>query len=220
MLSEATSGLSTAAGRTRSSTIMVGAPPEVRLITTFERCLITLTKCRKASGVWSGRPSCGLRAWRWTTAAPASAAPMAASAISCAVIGRCGDIDGVWIEPVTAQVMMTLFLATVHSLVVCADPKHSVAGSESPMAAEPCGRMLAWAAQAAYGTRQHARCITRTEPRKPRRRDRHRLRRGRGAVLGGGLRRDPPRHHDRLHPARPHVPPLLLGRRVPAPARL
>ena len=25
-----------------------------------------------------------------------------------AVIGRCGDIDGVWIEPVTAQVMMTL----------------------------------------------------------------------------------------------------------------
>jgi hypothetical protein len=32
------------------------------------------------------------------------------------VIGKCGDIDGVWIEPVTAQVMMTLFgLATVHS---------------------------------------------------------------------------------------------------------
>ena len=25
------------------------------------------------------------------------------------VTGRCGDIDGVWIEPVTAQVMMTLF---------------------------------------------------------------------------------------------------------------
>ena len=41
-------------------------------------------------------------------AAPASAAPMAASAISLAVIGKCGDIDGVWIEPVTAQVMMTL----------------------------------------------------------------------------------------------------------------
>ena len=34
---------------------------------------------------------------------------MAASAISCAVIGRCGDMDGVWIEPVTAQVMMTFF---------------------------------------------------------------------------------------------------------------
>jgi hypothetical protein len=33
---------------------------------------------------------------------------MAASMISSAVTGRCGDIDGVWIEPVTAQVMMTL----------------------------------------------------------------------------------------------------------------
>src|SRR5436305_3581092 len=41
-------------------------------------------------------------------AAPASAAPTAASAISSAVTGRCGDIEGVWIEPVTAQVMMTL----------------------------------------------------------------------------------------------------------------
>src|ERR1051325_3560182 len=42
---------------------------------------------------------------------------MALSAICWAVIGKCGDIDGVWIEPVTAQVMMTLLaLATVHSL--------------------------------------------------------------------------------------------------------
>ena len=46
-------------------------------------------------GDWSGRPSLGLRACRWTIAAPASAASMAASAISCAVIGRCGDIVGV-----------------------------------------------------------------------------------------------------------------------------
>src|SRR5262249_8190868 len=33
---------------------------------------------------------------------------MALSAISWAVTGRCGDIDGVWIDPVTAQVIMTL----------------------------------------------------------------------------------------------------------------
>jgi hypothetical protein len=32
---------------------------------------------------------------------------MALSAICSAVTGRWGDIDGVWIEPVTAQVMMT-----------------------------------------------------------------------------------------------------------------
>jgi hypothetical protein len=88
MLSEATSGFSTAAGRTRSSTIMVGEPPVVRLMTTFDACLMTLTNGRNASGVWSGRPSCGLRACRCTTAAPASAAPSAASAISWAVIGR------------------------------------------------------------------------------------------------------------------------------------
>src|SRR4051794_21908272 len=35
---------------------------------------------------------------------------MAASAISSGVIGRAGDIEGVWIAPVTAQVMMTLRL--------------------------------------------------------------------------------------------------------------
>src|SRR5262249_56736330 len=73
-----------------------------------DRGLITWRDGVKASGDGSGLPSLGLRACRCTMAAPASAAPMAASAISAAVIGRCGDIEGVWIEPVTAQVMMTL----------------------------------------------------------------------------------------------------------------
>ena len=110
MLSEAISGLKAAAGATRCSTVMPMPPPVVMLMTQLERCLITLRNGANASGDWSGRPSLGLRACRCTTAAPASAAPMAASAISLAVIGRCGDIDGVWIEPVTAQVMMTLRL--------------------------------------------------------------------------------------------------------------
>ena len=48
--------------------------------------------------------------------APASAAPTAASAISDAVIGRCGDMVGVWMPPVTAQVMMTLRLMSEVSL--------------------------------------------------------------------------------------------------------
>ena len=78
------------------------------------RCLITFRNGWKASGVWSGLPVSGLRACRWTIAAPASAAPMAASAISSGVTGRCGDMLGVWMAPVTAQVMMTLFdFATV-----------------------------------------------------------------------------------------------------------
>src|SRR6202035_5620260 len=89
---------------------MVGAPPVVRLITQLERCLMIFRNGAKASGLWSGWPVLGLRACRWTIAAPASAASTAASAISCGVTGRAFDIEGVWIAPVTAQVMMTLRL--------------------------------------------------------------------------------------------------------------
>src|ERR1700709_328398 len=87
---------------------MGGAPPVVRLITQFERCLMIFRNGAKASGLWSGWPVFGLRACRCTIAAPASAASTAASAISCGVTGSAFDIDGVWIAPVTAQVMMTL----------------------------------------------------------------------------------------------------------------
>src|SRR5882757_2396797 len=87
---------------------MVGAPPVVRLITQLERCLMIFRNGAKASGLWSGWPVFGLRACRCTIAAPASAASTAASAISCGVTGSAFDIDGVWIAPVTAQVMMTL----------------------------------------------------------------------------------------------------------------
>ena len=98
---------------TRSSIDMVGAPPVVMLMTAAQRCLITFRNGANASGDWSGRPSFGSRACRCTTAAPASAAPIAASAISLAVTGIAGDIDGVWIEPVTAQVMMTFWLLAI-----------------------------------------------------------------------------------------------------------
>src|SRR3954467_8934053 len=87
---------------------MVGAPPVVRLITQLERCLMIFRNGSNASGLWSGWPVFGLRACRCTMAAPASAASIAASAISCGVTGSAFDIDGVWIAPVTAQVMMTL----------------------------------------------------------------------------------------------------------------
>jgi hypothetical protein len=85
----------------------------------------------KASGDWSGRPVSGLRACRWTIAAPASAAPIAASAICSGVIGRCGDMVGVWIAPVIAQVMMTLLFFAMscrslgHSLLWGRHPKGS-----------------------------------------------------------------------------------------------
>ena len=108
MLSEATSGFNCNAGCRRSSIVIVAAPPVVKLMTTSERRLMSAANSRKYFGSCVGWPSTGSRACRCTIAAPASAAPTAASAISRGVTGRCGDIDGVWIEPVMAQVMMTL----------------------------------------------------------------------------------------------------------------
>ena len=68
-----------------------------------------------------GLPSSGLRACRWMMAAPASAAATDCSAISVGVIGRYGDIVGVWMEPVTAHEMMTLSrLATMSWISVLA----------------------------------------------------------------------------------------------------
>src|SRR5690349_649354 len=87
---------------------MVGAPPVVKLITTSLAPLIFTANFLKSSGSCVGRPSFGSRACRCTIAAPACAAAMAASAISSGVMGRYGDMVGVWIEPVTAHVMMTL----------------------------------------------------------------------------------------------------------------
>src|SRR5882762_5906231 len=108
MLSEATSGFSCSAGCSCSSMLIVGAPPVVRLMTTSEAALIFGRKRMNIFGSCVGRPSAGSRACRCTIAAPACAAPIAASAISSGVMGRWGDIVGVWISPVTAQVMMPL----------------------------------------------------------------------------------------------------------------
>ena len=63
----------------------------------------------RGSGPAGRRPDCA-RADGRSPRRP-RAAPSALSAISSAVTGRCGDIEGVWIEPVTAQLMMTFRLA-------------------------------------------------------------------------------------------------------------
>ena len=51
-------------------------------------------------------------------AAPALAASIDASAISSAETGRCGLMVGVWIDPVTAQVMITLRFRDAETLIV------------------------------------------------------------------------------------------------------
>ena len=113
MFSEASSGLNRAAGCMRSSTVMCGEPPVVMLMTASVLRLSLSRIGAKCSGSWEGRPSLGSRACMCTIAAPASAAPMAASAISSGETGRYGDMDGVWMAPVTALVMMTLRAAAM-----------------------------------------------------------------------------------------------------------
>src|SRR5260370_27323698 len=108
MFNEATSGLSCSAGCSRSSMAMVGAPPVVRLITASHAFLICGRKRINIFGSCVGRPSAGSRACRCTIAAPACAAPIAPAAIASGVTGGGGAMLGVWMAPVTAQVMMTL----------------------------------------------------------------------------------------------------------------
>ena len=108
MLSDATSGWKWAAGRSRSSTVMVALPPVVMFTTASVACLMRGRKRANSSGSWVGRPVSGSRACRWTMAAPASTAATASAAIWSGVTGRCGDMLGVWMEPVTAQVTITL----------------------------------------------------------------------------------------------------------------
>src|SRR6516165_8248029 len=57
-----------------------------------------------------GRPLSGSRTWMWQMAAPASAAPIQASAISCGVTGSAGFCARVGKLPVTAQVKMVGFM--------------------------------------------------------------------------------------------------------------
>src|SRR3954452_14338386 len=105
------SGFATSGAASRSSSVMVRPPPVVMLITASVFCLIRGRNCMNTAGSGVGEPSCGLRACRWMMAAPASAASIEDRAISSAVIGRYSDMLGVWIAPVTAQLMMILAMA-------------------------------------------------------------------------------------------------------------
>src|SRR6187402_293484 len=107
MLSEHISGWQASGHASRSCTVMFWPPPVVMLITASQPALMRGRNSWNSAGDGDGRPSIGSRACRWTMAAPASAAPIAASAICAGVIGRCGLIVGVWIAPVTAHVTIT-----------------------------------------------------------------------------------------------------------------
>src|SRR5262245_13481573 len=107
MLKEHISGWHWSGAASRSCTVMLCPPPVVMLITASHASLMAGRNSMNTFGSGVGRPSLGSRACRWIIAAPAFAAATDSSAICFGVIGRCGVIVGVWIEPVTAQVMIT-----------------------------------------------------------------------------------------------------------------
>src|SRR5919201_1341931 len=151
MLSEHISGDSFITPASRSSTAMVGDPPVVTLITASVDCLMRGRNCMNIAGSPVGRPSLGSRACRCRIAAPASAAPMACSAIWSGGTGKASDMVGVWIAPVTAQVMITLsdFAAIGLSrsagggslrVTLCGHPPQSASAAPAAAAASRSGR--------------------------------------------------------------------------------
>src|SRR5215469_7833855 len=129
MFIEHISGLARSGAASRSSNVMPCPPPVVVLTTALVACLMRGRNCMKTSGLGVGLPFSGSRAWRCRMEAPASAAAMASRATSSGVSGKYGLIVGVWIEPVTAQVMMTLLFNGMGVL-----PEVAFGGS-----ARPCG---------------------------------------------------------------------------------
>jgi len=101
------------------------------------------------SGV--GRPSLGSRACKCRIAAPASAAAIDCSAISAGAIGRYSLMLGVWMAPVTAQLMMILAKAF---LLVFRRVRNAGSGStpkrrRRPPHRQPAGRRAAFSGHCA-----------------------------------------------------------------------
>src|SRR4051794_25454936 len=96
------------AEKARNFNAVVWVLGEVNGYTASVADAMTGTNWRYTSGFGVGRPSDGSRACRWMIAAPASAASIDCLAICSGVSGRYSDIDGVWVDPVIAQEMMTL----------------------------------------------------------------------------------------------------------------
>ncbi len=105
------SGLACSGAASRSSSVIFSPPPVVMFTTASVLCLMVGRKRMNTAGSGVGSPVSGSRACRWMIAAPASAASMLLCAICSGVIGRCSDMLGVWIAPVTAQLMMTLAMS-------------------------------------------------------------------------------------------------------------
>lgn len=103
-------GLNRVAAASQSLTVMAALPSAVTLITASVCWRMTGKNRAQTSGSPVGAPVSGIRAWRWRIAGLASAAATGGTAISCGVIGSASDMVGVWAEPATAQLMITLLI--------------------------------------------------------------------------------------------------------------
>src|ERR1700733_5802645 len=108
MLSEHISGEKAAAAAMRSSIVIMKLPPVVMLTTASVDCLMTGRKRLNSAGSPEGRRLEGAGACRCRISAPAFAAPIACAAMSSGLYGSASDMVGVWIEPVIAQLTITL----------------------------------------------------------------------------------------------------------------
>src|SRR3954469_5302480 len=111
------------------------APPVEKFRMTGQRCAISRAIAAYTSGAYVGPPS-SVRAWMCTTAAPASYARAASSAISAGVYGTHGHCSRVARTPGSAQVTITLSVLISASLEVglallakCRDPLGGVRGA-------------------------------------------------------------------------------------------
>ena len=85
-------------------------------MTAFVRLLDARQEAREASGVWSGLPVASIAGVQMhDRRAGFGRADRGLGDLPRAVTGRCGDIEGVWMAPVTAQVMMTFVRRHVRS---------------------------------------------------------------------------------------------------------
>ena len=87
-LSEASSGLNALTETARCSAVMPSPAPVLRQRTMLQRDLTLVITSLKRSADTEGAPVWGSLTWMWATAAPASYALTASSAISFGVMGR------------------------------------------------------------------------------------------------------------------------------------
>src|SRR5687767_2020819 len=104
MLSAAIAGRS---ARWLTRSLIGPAPPVDQLISTGDRLRVSSMIFANVSFDHVGTPS-SVRAWMWTTAAPASYARLASSAISTGVYGIAGQCFLVVTAPVRAHDRITL----------------------------------------------------------------------------------------------------------------